>query len=112
MFESLNVDVENRFIAGPRSLHHLTARFASPAAKGGLPCAVVVPPKYASLEFERSQMTLPTALARTYEGVFEAPGGGFHLETEDGRLTIDWSRDKLHILAPGRTRGSGERQKI
>jgi hypothetical protein len=78
-------------------------------------CAVIVyAGRYAALDFDsdRVELTLPTAVAKTYEGVFDAPGGGFHFETEDGRLTIDWSRDKLHILAPGKRRKAGERQKI
>ena len=117
LFESLNVDVENRFIAETKIFAPPDGSFriACTAQGADYACAVVVyAGKYASLDFDsyRVELTLPTPLARTYEGVFEAPGGGFHLETEDGRLTIDWSRDKLHILAPGRTLGSGERQKI
>ncbi|MCZ7595056.1 MAG: hypothetical protein M5U16_09170 [Hyphomicrobium sp.] len=54
---------------------------------------------------------MPSGMAKTYDGIFDAPGGEFHFETEDGRLTIDWSRDRLHILAPGRTRKPGARQK-
>ena len=114
LFESLNVDVENRVLAETKIFAPPDGSFRIACTGQGADyaCAVIVyAGRYAALDFDsdRVELTLPTAVAKTYEGVFDARGGGFHFETEDGRLTIDWSRDKLHILAPGKRR---ERQKI
>jgi hypothetical protein len=70
--------------------------------------------RHAKLDFDtdRVELNLPSELSRTYQGVFATMGETFHFETEDRRLTIDWSRDRLHILAPGKTRGVGPGRKV
>lgn len=116
LFESLNVEVENRVIAETKIFAPPDGSFRIACTGQGADyaCAVVVyAGSYADLDFDsdRVELTVPSGMAKTYDGIFDAPGGEFHFETEDGRLTIDWSRDRLHILAPGRTRKPGARQK-
>lgn len=116
LFESLNVEAENRVIAETKIFAPADGlfRIACTGRGADYACAVVVyAGSYAALDFDsdRVELKLPSAVAKAYEGVFDAPGGEFHFGTEDGRLTIDWSRDRLHILAPGRTRKAGVRQK-
>ena len=116
LFESLNIDVENRVIAETKIFAPPdgSLRIACTGQGADYACAVVVyAGKYASLDFDsdRVELTLPDAVAKNYEGVFEAPGGAFHFTTEDRRLSIDWSRDGLHILSPGKTWRPGVRQK-
>jgi len=116
LFESLNVDVENRVIAETKIFAPPDGlfRIACTGQGADYACAVIVyAGRYAALDFDsdRVELTLPREIAQRYEGIFPAAVGAFHFETEDERLTIDWSRDKLHILAPGKTRKAGERQK-
>jgi hypothetical protein len=108
LFESLNVEVENHVIAETKIFAPKDGSFRIACTGQGADygCAVVVyAGKHAKLDFDtdRVELTLPPELARSYGGVFETQGDGFHFETEDKRLTIDWSREGLHILAPGRT---------
>lgn len=107
LFEALNVDVENRVIAETKIFapQDGSFRIACTGQGAGYSCAVIVyAGRHAALDFDtdRVELSLPGEIARHYEGVFPAPVGTFHFETEDHRLTIDWSRDRLHILCPGR----------
>jgi hypothetical protein len=108
LFESLNVEVENHVLAETKIFAPKDGSFRIACTGQGADygCAVMVyAGKHAKLDFETDQveLTLPPEMARSYGGVFETQGDGFHFETEDKRLTIDWSREGLHILAPGRT---------
>ncbi len=108
LFESLNVAVENHVIAETKIFAPKDGSFriACTGQGGDYGCAVVVyPGAHAKLDFDtdRVELTLPSEMSRAYKGVFETKGDAFHFETEDKRLTIDWSREGLHILAPGKT---------
>jgi len=108
LFESLNVEVENHVLAETKIFAPKDGSFRIACSGRGADygCAVMVyPGAHAKLDFDtdRVELTLPPEMSRTYQGVFETKGGAFHFETEDKRLTIDWSRDGLHILAPGKT---------
>jgi hypothetical protein len=107
LFEALNVEVENRVIAETKIFapQDGSFRIACTGLGADYSCAVMVyAGRHAALDFDtdRVELTLPAELARHYEGVFPVVGGQFHFETEDHRLRIDWSRDKLHILAHGK----------
>lgn len=119
LFESLNVDVENHVLAETKIFAPKDGSFRIACTGRGADygCAVMVyAGNYAKLDFDtdRVELTLPSELSQRYQGVFEtrAKDGAFHFETEDGRLTIDWSRDGLHILAPGKTFKKIDGQKI
>jgi hypothetical protein len=116
LFEALNVDVENRVIAETKIFapQDGSFRIACTGQGADYACAVMVyAGQHAALDFDtdRVELTLPGEMARHYEGVFPAPVGTFHFETEDHRLTIDWSRDRLHILCPGRPDRPGLKKK-
>jgi hypothetical protein len=116
LFEALNVAVENRVVAETKIFAPTDGSFRIACTGSGADyaCAVTVyAGAHATLDFDsdKVELTLPGELARRYEGVFPAAGGGFHFETEDERLTIDWSRERLHILAPGKTQRAGRGQK-
>jgi hypothetical protein len=117
LFESLNVDVDNHVLAETKIFAPKDGSFRIACTGRGADygCAVMVyAGEHARLDFDtdRVELTLPSELARTYKGVFDTQGGAFHFETEDQRLTIDWSRDGLHILAPGKTQKRIPGQKI
>jgi hypothetical protein len=108
LFESLNVDVQNHVLAETKIFAPKDGSFRIACTGRGADygCAVMVyPGKHAKLDFDtdRVELTLPSDMARAYKGVFETKSDHFHFETEDKRLTIDWSRNGLHILAPGKT---------
>jgi len=107
LFEALNVDVQNRFVAETKIFapQDGSFRIACTGQGADYSCAVMVyAGRHAALDFDtdRVELTLPGEIARHYEGAFSAPAGSFHFETEDRRLTIDWSRERLHILCAGR----------
>lgn len=117
LFESLNVEVENRVLAETKIFAPKDGSFRIACTGRGADygCAVMVyAGKHAKLDFDtdRVELMLPSEMARAYQGVFETKGGAFHFETEDERLTIDWSRDGLHILARGKTQMRVPGQKI
>jgi hypothetical protein len=108
LFESLNVGVENHVLAETKIFAPKDGSFRIACTGRGADygCAVMVyAGEHAKLDFDtdRVELTLPPEMARSYKDVFETKSGRFHFETEDKRLTIDWSRDGLHILAPGKT---------
>ncbi len=117
LFESLNVEVENHVLAETKIFAPSDGSFriACTGQGGDYGCAVMVyAGQHAKLDFDsdRVELTLPPEMSRRYQGVFETQSGAFHFETEDKRLTIDWSRDGLHILAPGKTQLRNGGQKI
>lgn len=110
LFESLNVEVKNNIISETKIFAPLDGSFRIACTGQGADyaCAVMVyAGANAALDFatDRVELTLPTEIAKRYEGVFPAGSDAFHFETEDGRLSIDWSRQGLHILCPGRVAG-------
>jgi hypothetical protein len=109
LFESLNVEVKNNVISETKIFAPLDGSFRIACTGQGADyaCAVMVyAGAHATLDFDtdRVELTLPAELARYYEGIFPATDGAFHFETEDHRLTMDWSRERLHIVCPGRPR--------
>ncbi len=108
LFESLNVEVQNHVLAETKIFAPKDGSFRIACTGRGADygCAVMVyAGEHAKLDFDtdRVELTLPSEMARDYKGIFDAKGGTFHFQTEDKRLTIDWSRNGLHILAPGKT---------
>lgn len=117
LFESLNVEVQNHVLAETKIFAPKDGSFRIACTGRGADygCAVVVyAGSHAKLDFDtdRVELTLPSEMSQRYQGVFETKGEVFHFETEDGRLTIDWSRKGLHILAPGKTLKKIDGQKI
>jgi hypothetical protein len=108
LFESLNVAVENHVLAETKIFAPRDGSFRIACTGRGADygCAVMVyAGKHAKLDFDtdRVELSLPSEVAGRYKGVFDTKSDRFHFETEDKRLTIDWSRGGLHILAPGKT---------
>jgi hypothetical protein len=108
LFESLNVEVENHVLAETKVFAPQDGSFRIACTGRGADygCAVMVyAGEHAKLDFDtdRVELNLPAEMSRAYQGVFDTKGDSFHFETEDGRLTIDWSRSGLRIFAPGKT---------
>ena len=104
LFEQLNAPVQTIGLRQSKiyAPEDKLFRIACSGVSTDYSCAVIVyKSPHAALDFEtdRIALYLPSDLAIRYRDAFLGIEDGFHFETEDGRLVIDWSPEGLRILA-------------
>ena len=102
LFELLNAPVETVGVRQTKIYAPNDAffRITCSAVSADYACAVIVyrnPHAVLDFDTDHIELDLPAEFARRYRGAFLDAPDNFHFETEDGRLLIDWSVERLHI---------------